>query len=188
MVGARGFAPQGGVWEVRQIPEWNLPATLAVCVSSLVGIMVGARGFAPQGGVQEVRQIPEWNLPATLAVCVSSLVGIMVGARGFAPQGGVWEVRQIPEWSLPATLAVSARCLMEIMVGARGFEPPTTRSRTVCATRLRYAPSVWIVLPFRLHVKTTGDIKNRSGDIVRQRAGKKGHSTGNILGFPETFE
>jgi hypothetical protein len=26
------------------------------------------------------------------------------------------------------------------MVGARGFEPPTPRSRTVCATRLRYAP------------------------------------------------
>ncbi len=26
-------------------------------------------------------------------------------------------------------------------VGARGFEPPTPRSRTECATRLRYAPS-----------------------------------------------
>src|SRR5687768_4707375 len=26
------------------------------------------------------------------------------------------------------------------MVGARGFEPPTSRSRTVRATRLRYAP------------------------------------------------
>jgi hypothetical protein len=26
------------------------------------------------------------------------------------------------------------------LVGARGFEPPTTRSRTECATRLRYAP------------------------------------------------
>ena len=26
------------------------------------------------------------------------------------------------------------------LVGARGFEPPTPRSRTVCATRLRYAP------------------------------------------------
>src|SRR6201999_4569105 len=25
-------------------------------------------------------------------------------------------------------------------VGARGFEPPTPRSRTECATRLRYAP------------------------------------------------
>ena len=29
----------------------------------------------------------------------------------------------------------------EEMVGARGFEPPTPRSRTVCATRLRYAPT-----------------------------------------------
>ena len=27
------------------------------------------------------------------------------------------------------------------MVGARGFEPPTTRSRTVCSTRLSYAPT-----------------------------------------------
>lgn len=27
-----------------------------------------------------------------------------------------------------------------LMVGARGFEPPTSRSRTVRATRLRYAP------------------------------------------------
>src|SRR5687768_9114202 len=28
----------------------------------------------------------------------------------------------------------------EAVVGARGFEPPTSRSRTVRATRLRYAP------------------------------------------------
>ena len=27
-----------------------------------------------------------------------------------------------------------------LMVGARGFEPPTSRSRTVRATKLRYAP------------------------------------------------
>src|SRR5262249_29584244 len=27
------------------------------------------------------------------------------------------------------------------LVGARGFEPPTTRSRTECATSLRYAPA-----------------------------------------------
>ena len=27
------------------------------------------------------------------------------------------------------------------MVGARGFEPPTPASRTLCATRLRYAPT-----------------------------------------------
>src|SRR5690606_9067251 len=29
------------------------------------------------------------------------------------------------------------------VVGARGFEPPTFRSRTERATRLRYAPSCW---------------------------------------------
>ena len=28
------------------------------------------------------------------------------------------------------------------MVGARGFEPPTSRSRTVRATKLRYAPKL----------------------------------------------
>src|SRR5215471_14438388 len=30
--------------------------------------------------------------------------------------------------------------LFGLVVGASGFEPPTTRSRTECATRLRYAP------------------------------------------------
>ena len=30
---------------------------------------------------------------------------------------------------------------MREVVGARGFEPPTLRSRTVRATKLRYAPS-----------------------------------------------
>ena len=29
---------------------------------------------------------------------------------------------------------------MERMVGATGFEPVTTRTPSVCATRLRYAP------------------------------------------------
>ena len=31
---------------------------------------------------------------------------------------------------------------MERMVGATGFEPVTTRTPSVCATRLRYAPIV----------------------------------------------
>jgi hypothetical protein len=30
-----------------------------------------------------------------------------------------------------------------IMVGAEGFEPPTLCSQSRCATRLRYAPTVW---------------------------------------------
>ena len=29
---------------------------------------------------------------------------------------------------------------VQILVGARGFEPPTSRSRTVRAAKLRYAP------------------------------------------------
>jgi hypothetical protein len=32
--------------------------------------------------------------------------------------------------------------VFNFVVGARGFEPPTSRSRTVRATRLRYAPFV----------------------------------------------
>src|SRR5262245_5082536 len=32
------------------------------------------------------------------------------------------------------------RTRSDVLVGASGFEPPTTRSRTECATRLRYAP------------------------------------------------
>ncbi len=30
-----------------------------------------------------------------------------------------------------------------IKIGVRGFEPPTSRSRTVRATRLRYAPYIF---------------------------------------------
>src|SRR5690606_14036760 len=32
------------------------------------------------------------------------------------------------------------------LVGARGFEPPTPSSRTMCATRLRYAPTQLVSL------------------------------------------
>ena len=39
-----------------------------------------------------------------------------------------------------SSLLLPARFAMFRLVGARGFEPPTPRSRTVCATRLRYAP------------------------------------------------
>src|SRR5688572_2087711 len=35
---------------------------------------------------------------------------------------------------------VGRRLAITSVVGARGFEPPTSRSRTVRATRLRYAP------------------------------------------------
>src|ERR687884_338882 len=42
--------------------------------------------------------------------------------------------------SSPARPGNSGRRTTEEVVGARGFEPPTSRSRTVRATRLRYAP------------------------------------------------
>ncbi len=36
----------------------------------------------------------------------------------------------------------------ELNVGARGFEPPTSASRTLRATRLRYAPTSLIISGF----------------------------------------
>ena len=44
------------------------------------------------------------------------------------------------------------------MVGARGFEPPTPCSRSRCATRLRYAPTV------------TGQVAGGGGDCKRLAA------------------
>ncbi len=43
-----------------------------------------------------------------------------------------------------APLGLAAMCLLLFgkLVGARGFEPPTPCSRSRCATRLRYAPTV----------------------------------------------
>src|SRR2546422_365029 len=41
----------------------------------------------------------------------------------------------------PSSDRVTGRRTGGEMVGARGFEPPTSRSRTVRATRLRYAPT-----------------------------------------------
>ncbi len=66
-----------------------------------------------------------------------------------------------PEVSAPVSaFGVSTyaarRKKMANTVGARGFEPPTPRSRTECATRLRYAP-------FRRHVVAA------DGDLWRPR-------------------
>lgn len=48
------------------------------------------------------------------------------------------------------------------MVGARGFEPPTPCSRSRCATRLRYAPTV------------TGQVAGGGGDCKRLAARWRG--------------
>ena len=48
------------------------------------------------------------------------------------------------------------------LVGARGFEPPTPCSRSRCATRLRYAPTV------------TGQVA-RGGQDCKPRQGRGGH-------------
>ncbi len=43
-------------------------------------------------------------------------------------------------WRPRAAESISNGNCLDNVVGARGFEPPTPRSRTECATRLRYAP------------------------------------------------
>ena len=49
----------------------------------------------------------------------------------------------------PATSGVTGQCSNQLryipMVGVGGIEPPTSRSRTVRATRLRYTPLLWPV-------------------------------------------
>src|SRR5262245_49590182 len=46
-----------------------------------------------------------------------------------------------PDFGRPSGRATAGGRTGGEMVGARGFEPPTSRSRTVRATRLRYAPT-----------------------------------------------
>ena len=41
-----------------------------------------------------------------------------------------------------ALMAFAMRAVWNLPVGARGFEPPTSRTRTVRAAELRYAPSL----------------------------------------------
>ena len=41
-----------------------------------------------------------------------------------------------------------------IMVGAEGFEPPTLCSQSRCATRLRYAPTLFSIVPRLGLIKT----------------------------------
>ena len=54
-----------------------------------------------------------------------------------------------------------------ILVGARGFEPPTPRSRTVCATRLRYAPMKNITISRRQKVIGIVDCDKTGLDMTR---------------------
>src|SRR5437762_8881449 len=52
-----------------------------------------------------------------------------------------WPTLTVRSSMPPAGELVAPRPAFGRMVGARGFEPPTSRSRTVRATRLRYAPN-----------------------------------------------
>ena len=49
--------------------------------------------------------------------------------------------------TMPPSIA-TWRHLHCLMVGAKGFEPSTLWSQTRCATRLRYAPTDWIVTAY----------------------------------------
>ena len=40
-----------------------------------------------------------------------------------------------------------ARIYLKRLVGARGFEPPTPCAQGRCATRLRYAPTLYCIHP-----------------------------------------
>lgn len=58
------------------------------------------------------------------------------------------------------------------LVGARGFEPPTPCSRSRCATRLRYAPTVrGQVAPGALECK--GESCRARAEILDRRRGRK---------------
>src|SRR5690606_26081633 len=56
----------------------------------------------------------------------------------------------------------------EKLVGARGFEPPTPCSRSRCATRLRYAPTVRGRYPLKQR-NARGNLANPSQKTARTR-------------------
>jgi hypothetical protein len=86
--------------------------------------LVGARGFEPPTPTFR-RASPRLHVP-----------------RGQAPYGGCCATCYPQDQGefLPLTPLESSAGLTKKLVGARGFEPPTPWSRTMCATRLRYAP------------------------------------------------
>jgi hypothetical protein len=101
-----------------------------------VGVIVNARYL-------------EDRVPRAGAVVVSvgPSSGYPPGLRGYldrhyrridTPAASVWLVRRPPGTRRPADV-----------VGARGFEPPTSASRTLRATKLRYAPTVPAARPER---------------------------------------
>jgi hypothetical protein len=71
------------------------------------------------------------------------------GSRRALRRGGPAEHRRVPPRLLRAPQrkrATACDCNPLIgLVGARGFEPPTTCTPCRYATRLRYAPRVWII-------------------------------------------
>ena len=96
-----------------------------------------------------------WWTPSTEA-CLEAVAptfaagGVSRRRREEPPAAGAerlrW-IRRAVEPGIPASrrpvrprAQIAAQARSDGLVGARGFEPPTTRSRTECATRLRYAP------------------------------------------------
>ncbi len=79
------------------------------------------------------RSLPELAAMADAMAITRSMLARLANPLAKTPDSGP-ENGATPE---AETLAMTGTY---DVVGARGFEPPTPRSRTECATRLRYAP------------------------------------------------
>ncbi len=103
------------------------------------------------GSIPKVQTTPDVSKQHTYA-------GLVADYPTHAPRNAaVLQRRAFSECSPRAPAAIS-NLGKKGMVGVRGFEPPTTASRTQCATRLRYTPSAAIVVSFAWH-----KVKKRAG-------------------------
>ena len=60
-------------------------------------------------------------------------------------KGFLGDMTDVPSWKLKENAEIEGRKKACKVVGATGFEPATPCSRSRCATRLRYAPTFFIV-------------------------------------------
>src|SRR5579871_6032046 len=58
-------------------------------------------------------------------------------------QGQNYQTQLDPTFGKCRSIATDSMGHLGCLVGARGFEPPTPCAQGRCATRLRYAPTVW---------------------------------------------
>jgi hypothetical protein len=70
----------------------------------------------------------------------------------------------LSEWSQDSMLGMSVSEVK--MVGAIGFEPTTPCSRSRCATRLRYAPNLWLASTHRAEQQNASVCVNSRGRLT----------------------